>query len=410
MSCSGGRARRGRRAGAPVLVQDDGQVLAVRCDESRAWRVTPPRTPNRARYVPTALRSCIAHARCRAARGLLDGPALTRLLARRCSNERRGVALLQEETTRPARALRALATRSAPATTAPRSRNGTAAEDLPVGDRRARRLAAGARGGRLAASGRKANRSAARLRRPALARCAQAASAQEHERDGAARRSDRRARDRRSARRTRRAPMRSTRACSPCSRRNRRQVRGDGSVCCWRWAGPDRLELIAPLIARRIRSRARARVRNEAAAPGACDGGPSERRAEGRRRPSDESLLELALRCVYGLRHLGHYRPRADAVGSACASSWPSRPAAAVDAAAPPREERRKEPPAPARPLHRCRGHRPGAARQGEHLGQLVASPAPAWWNRRLEPFAERQQRLRRDLGRDAAPRDELHH
>ena len=174
---------------------------------------------------------------------------------------------------------------------------------------------------------------------------------------------------------------------------------------------PDRLELVAPLMraAHSIKGAARA-VRNE---PAVALAHAMEDRLSAVQKAAvavDEALLELALRCVDGLRHLGHDRPDAAAQALALRQQLAAAPAPRAASVAP------ASPVADA-PI-------PGAASyidvedtdpvlrvKASHLGQLVALAGTGMVeNRRLQPFAERQQRLRRDLGEMQRRVDELHH
>ena len=171
---------------------------------------------------------------------------------------------------------------------------------------------------------------------------------------------------------------------------------------------PDRLELVAPLMraAHSIKGAARA-VRNEAAVALAH---AMEDRLSAVQKAGvavDEGLLELALRCVDGLRHLGHDRPDAAGLSArlrqelAKPANKPGRPAAQpTDAPVP-----------GAASYIDVEDTDPVLRVKASHLGQLVALAGTGMVeNRRLHPFAERQQRLRRELGEMQRRLDDLHH
>ncbi|MGH8029509.1 MAG: hybrid sensor histidine kinase/response regulator [Arenimonas sp.] len=170
---------------------------------------------------------------------------------------------------------------------------------------------------------------------------------------------------------------------------------------------PDRLELVAPLMraAHSIKGASRA-VRNEAAvalAHAMEDRLSAVQKAGG---AVDEGLLELALRCVDGLRHLGHDRPDAAALALqlrqqlAAPAPGSMAPAVATDAVVP-----------GAASYIDVEDTDPVLRVKASHLGQLVGLAGTGMVeNRRLQPFAERQQRLRRDLGEMQRRLDDLHH
>jgi two-component system sensor histidine kinase and response regulator WspE len=170
---------------------------------------------------------------------------------------------------------------------------------------------------------------------------------------------------------------------------------------------PDRLELIAPLMraAHSVKGAARA-VRNDAAVALAHAMEDRLSAAQKAAVPVDDALLELALRSVDGLRHVGHGRPGAEAdalelrqlLSTASAGRAPSAKVA--------------EQPLPAAASYiDVEDTDPVLRVKASHLGQLVALAGTGMVeNRRLQPFAERQQRLRRDLGEMQRRLDELHH
>lgn len=168
---------------------------------------------------------------------------------------------------------------------------------------------------------------------------------------------------------------------------------------------PERLELIAPLMraAHSVKGAARA-VRNEDAVRLAH---ALEDRLSAAQRKSvalDAKLLDVALRAVDRLRRLGRDDSSAarQAASELCREllvmpevAAPALPA--VGAAAPTYiavEE--------TDPILRVRA---------SHIGRLIALAGTGMVeNRRLRPFGERQQRLRRDLGAASRLLDELHH
>ncbi len=170
---------------------------------------------------------------------------------------------------------------------------------------------------------------------------------------------------------------------------------------------PDRLELIAPLMraAHSIKGAARA-VRNEAAVSLAH---ALEDRMSGAQRsppPIGEALVDLALRTVDRLRALGHDR---SAASLAAANELKGRlrayvpgvveaasmPALTMDAATYIAVEETD-------PILRVRA---------SHVGKLIALAGTGMVeNRRLKPFGERQQLLRRRMGSISRLLDDLHH
>jgi two-component system sensor histidine kinase and response regulator WspE len=169
---------------------------------------------------------------------------------------------------------------------------------------------------------------------------------------------------------------------------------------------PDRIELVAPLMraAHSVKGAARA-VRNDAAVALAH---AMEDRLSAVQKAGvaiDDSLIELALQCVDGLRDLGHDRPdaaqRAHRLRERLAA--PAAGANTASAAAPAM---------PALPSYiDIEETDPVLRVKASHIGQLVALAGTGMVeNRRLLPFGERQQRLRRDLGDMQRLVDELHH
>jgi two-component system sensor histidine kinase and response regulator WspE len=169
---------------------------------------------------------------------------------------------------------------------------------------------------------------------------------------------------------------------------------------------PDRLELIAPLMraAHSIKGAARA-VRNEDAVALAH---AVEDRLSAVQKAGvavDEAVLELALRCVDGLRHLGHDRPEAAALATAL------RQELAAPAGKPDEPARRATDALVGASYIDVEDTDPVLRVRASHLGQLVALAGTGMVeNRRLQPFGERQQRLRRELGEMQRRIDELHH
>jgi len=170
---------------------------------------------------------------------------------------------------------------------------------------------------------------------------------------------------------------------------------------------PERLELIAPLMraAHSIKGAARA-VRNDAAVSLAH---ALEDRLSGAQRnppPIDLALVDLALRTVDQLRALGHDR---SASSLAAAEELKTRlrmvvpetreaaasTAQTTDAATYINVEETD-------PILRVRA---------SHVGKLIALAGTGMVeNRRLKPFGERQQRLRREMGQISRLLDDLHH
>ncbi len=169
---------------------------------------------------------------------------------------------------------------------------------------------------------------------------------------------------------------------------------------------PDRLELIAPLMraAHSIKGAARA-VRNEDAVRLAHALEDRLSAAQKRTVALDADLVDLALRAVDRLRRLGR-DDSADARQAATelfaelmsASAGAEATGPVVTGAAAPTYIDVEE----TDPILRVRA---------SHVGRLIALAGTGMVeNRRLRPFGERQQRLRRDLGAASRLLDELHH
>ncbi|HEY2347311.1 MAG TPA: response regulator [Xanthomonadaceae bacterium] len=169
----------------------------------------------------------------------------------------------------------------------------------------------------------------------------------------------------------------------------------------------DRLELIAPLMraAHSIKGAARA-VRNEIAVSLAHALEDLMSGAQRSPPPVDEALVDIALRTVDQLRALGHDRS-ADALAAARdlirrlrafipgTTAAAQAPLANVDASTYIHVEETD-------PILRVRA---------SHVGKLIALAGTGMVeNRRLKPFGERQQRLRRELGQVSRLLDDLHH
>jgi len=170
---------------------------------------------------------------------------------------------------------------------------------------------------------------------------------------------------------------------------------------------PERLELIAPLMraAHSIKGAARA-VRNDAAVSLAHALEDRLSGAQGNPPPIDLALVDLALRTVDQLRALGHDR---SASSLAAAEELKTRlrmvvpetreaaasTAQTTDAATYINVEETD-------PILRVRA---------SHVGKLIALAGTGMVeNRRLKPFGERQQRLRREMGQISRLLDDLHH
>ena len=169
---------------------------------------------------------------------------------------------------------------------------------------------------------------------------------------------------------------------------------------------PERLELIAPLMraAHSIKGAARA-VGNEAAVSLAH---ALEDRLSGAQKsppPMDEALIDLSLRTVDRLRALGHDR---SAASLAAADELKGR-LRAVMAEVGQTATLKRTTDAPTYfdveetdPILRVRA---------SHVGKLIALAGTGMVeNRRLKPFAERQQLLRREMGQISRLIDDLHH
>jgi two-component system sensor histidine kinase and response regulator WspE len=170
---------------------------------------------------------------------------------------------------------------------------------------------------------------------------------------------------------------------------------------------PERLELIAPLMraAHSIKGAARA-VGNEAAVSLAH---ALEDRLSGAQKsppPIGEALVDLALRSVDRLRALGHDRSAASLVA---AGELEGRLRAMVYEAKESAPSTTQTGSAPSYidveetdPILRVRA---------SHVGKLIALAGTGMVeNRRLKPFAERQQLLRREMGQISRLLDDLHH
>ena len=170
---------------------------------------------------------------------------------------------------------------------------------------------------------------------------------------------------------------------------------------------PERLELIAPLMraAHSIKGAARA-VQNETAVALAH---ALEDRLSGAQRsppPIDEALIDLALRAVDRLRALGQDR---SATSVAAANELKNRLRAAV--------VENREATAALKRSTDATGYidveetDPILRVRASHVGQLIALAGTGMVeNRRLKPFAERQQLLRREMGEISRLIDDLHH
>lgn len=171
--------------------------------------------------------------------------------------------------------------------------------------------------------------------------------------------------------------------------------------------GPERIELVAPLMraVHSMKGAARA-VRNEAAVglAHALEDGMSA--AQKRGGPVAAGLIDLALRAVDQLRALG--RDASDAAQRAAAeiaealrTFQPGAEAAAAPSgvAPPPSSYIDAE---DADPVLRVRA---------SHVGRLIALAGTGMIeSRRLKPFAERQQRVRRQVAETGRLLDDLHH
>ena len=170
---------------------------------------------------------------------------------------------------------------------------------------------------------------------------------------------------------------------------------------------PERLELIAQLMraAHSIKGAARA-VRNDAAVSLAHALEDRMSNAQRSPPPIDLALVDLALRTVDQLRALGHDRSAGslaaanelkDRLGSMVpdARAVAATPAQANDPSTYIKVEETD-------PILRVRA---------SHVGKLIALAGTGMVeNRRLKPFGERQQRLRREMGQISRMLDDLHH
>ncbi len=171
---------------------------------------------------------------------------------------------------------------------------------------------------------------------------------------------------------------------------------------------PERLELIASLMraAHSIKGAARA-VRNDSAVGLAHAFEDALSAAQKRNTPLDESLLDLALRAVDRMRRLGRDDSESarQAAAELCAALLQFSPVGTLATTA------------------ASTGTAAGASYidvedtdpilrvRASHVGRLIALAGTGMVeNRRLRPFGERQQRLRRDLGEASRLLDELHH
>ncbi len=169
---------------------------------------------------------------------------------------------------------------------------------------------------------------------------------------------------------------------------------------------PERLELIAPLMraAHSIKGAARA-VRNETVV--ALAHALEDRLSNAQRSPPpiDESLVDIALRAVDQLRALGHDRSAgaiaaANEIKSRLCAIVLAEPATATHAQAP-----------NASTYINVEETDPILRVRASHVGKLIALAGTGMVeNRRLKPFGERQQRLRRELGEISRLLDDLHH
>jgi len=176
---------------------------------------------------------------------------------------------------------------------------------------------------------------------------------------------------------------------------------------------PERLELIAPLMraAHSIKGAARA-VRNGSAVNLAHALEDRLSAAQKRSLPLDEALLDLALRAVDCMRGLGRddstdAQAAADVLRLALLQPGDPEPGNREAARNPVPGMEKKTAPTyidveDTDPILRVRA---------SHVGRLIALAGTGMVeNRRLRPFGERQQRLRRDLGEASRLLDELHH
>ncbi len=170
---------------------------------------------------------------------------------------------------------------------------------------------------------------------------------------------------------------------------------------------PERLELIAPLMraAHSIKGAARA-VRNEAVVSLAHALEDRLSSAQRNLPPIDLALVDLALRAVDQLRALAHDR---SAGSLATAEELKIRLRAIVP-------EPREAASAPAQAAEastyiNVEETDPILRVRASHVGKLIALAGTGIVeNRRLKPFGERQQRLRREMGQISRLLDDLHH
>jgi two-component system sensor histidine kinase and response regulator WspE len=170
---------------------------------------------------------------------------------------------------------------------------------------------------------------------------------------------------------------------------------------------PERLELIAQLMraAHSIKGAARA-VRNEAAVSLAH--ALEDRLSSAQRNPPpiQLALVDLALRTVDQLRALGHDR---SAASLAAADELKSR--LRVDTAEVVASVQTPAQVADASTYIHVEETDPILRVRASHVGKLIALAGSGMVeNRRLKPFGERQQRLRREMGVISRMLDDLHH
>ena len=179
---------------------------------------------------------------------------------------------------------------------------------------------------------------------------------------------------------------------------------------------PDRVELIAPLMraAHSIKGAARA-VRNDAAVrlAHALEDGMSA--AQKRGGPMPAELIDLALRAVDQLRALGrdgsaNAASAAADIGEALRRFQPGAEPRAADPVGPDRGARAATAPQPASYID-AEDTDPVLRVKASHVGRLIALAGTGMIeSRRLKPFAERQQRLRRQVAETSRLLDDLHH
>ncbi|MFY2764167.1 hybrid sensor histidine kinase/response regulator [Arenimonas sp. MALMAid1274] len=172
---------------------------------------------------------------------------------------------------------------------------------------------------------------------------------------------------------------------------------------------PERLELVAPLMraAHSIKGAARA-VRNEDAVRLAHALEDCLSAAQKRALPLDAERLDLALRAVDRLRRLGtDDSPAARQAAAELCTALLAAPGPAAPATAPGAATLA----APVPTYIDVEDTDPILRVRASHVGRLIALAGTGMVeNRRLRPFGERQQRLRRDLAAASRLLDELHH